>query len=64
MIEKRADVSQAIKLSVDKGYDGADFVNELRALNVHTLRATRPGAAGTRPSMAASRATPATSKAH
>ena len=34
MIEKRADVPHAITLRADKGYNAADFVNELRAMNV------------------------------
>lgn len=34
MIEPRADRSTAITLGADKGYDAADFVNELRAMNV------------------------------
>ena len=42
MIEKRADVPHAITLGADKGYDAADFVNELRAINVrpHVARNT------------------------
>ena len=42
MIEKRADVPHAITLGADKGYDAADFVNELRAMNVrpHVARNT------------------------
>ena len=34
MIEPRADRPRAITLGADKGYDAADFVNELRAMNV------------------------------
>lgn len=34
MIEPRADRPVAITLGADKGYDAADFVNELRSLNV------------------------------
>jgi len=34
MIEPRADRPTAITLGADKGYDAADFVNELRAMNV------------------------------
>ncbi len=34
MIERRADRPRAITLGADKGYDAADFVNELRAMNV------------------------------
>ncbi len=34
MIEPRADRPTAITLGADKGYDAADFVNELRSMNV------------------------------
>jgi hypothetical protein len=34
MIELRADRPTGITLGADKGYDAADFVNELRAMNV------------------------------
>ena len=34
MIEKRADRPTGVTLGADKGYDTADFVNELRAMNV------------------------------
>jgi transposase len=34
MIEPRADRPTGITLGADKGYDAADFVNELRAMNV------------------------------
>ena len=34
MIEKRADRPVAVTLGADKGYDAADFVNELRSMNV------------------------------
>ena len=34
MIEKRADRPNRITLGADKGYDAADFVNELRSMNV------------------------------
>ena len=34
MIEKRADRPTGVSLGADKGYDAADFVNELRATNV------------------------------
>ena len=34
MIEPRADRPRAITLGADKAYDAADFVNELRAINV------------------------------
>jgi len=34
MIEKRADRPTGVTLGADKGYDAADFVNELRAMNV------------------------------
>jgi transposase len=34
MIEPRADRPNAITLGADKGYDAADFVNELRTMNV------------------------------
>jgi IS5 family transposase len=34
MIEKRADRPTGVTLGADKGYDVADFVNELRAMNV------------------------------
>lgn len=34
MIEKRADWPSSITLGADKGYDAADFVNELRSMNV------------------------------
>ena len=42
MIEKRADVPHAITLGADRGYDAADFVNELRSMNVrpHVARNT------------------------
>ncbi len=34
MIERRADRARAVTLGADKAYDAADFVNELRAMNV------------------------------
>ncbi len=34
MIEPRADRPVALTLGADKGYDAADFVNELRSMNV------------------------------
>ena len=34
MVEKRADRPSGVTLGADKGYDTADFVNELRAMNV------------------------------
>lgn len=34
MIEKQADRPCAVSLGADKGYDAADFVNELRSMNV------------------------------
>ena len=34
MIEPRADRPAAVTLGADKGYDAADFVNELRSMNV------------------------------
>ena len=34
MIEKRADRPTGVSLGADKGYDAADFVNEVRAMNV------------------------------
>ena len=34
MIEPRAERTRAISLGADRGYDAADFVNELRTLNV------------------------------
>ncbi|HEX3882207.1 MAG TPA: IS5 family transposase [Stellaceae bacterium] len=34
MIEPRADRPERLTLGADKGYDAADFVNELRAMNV------------------------------
>jgi transposase len=34
MIEKQADRPVAVTLGADKGYDAADFVNELRSMNV------------------------------
>ena len=42
MIEKWADRPRAITLGADKGYDAADFVNELRSMNVrpHVARNT------------------------
>ena len=42
MIEKRADRPVAVTLGADKGYDAADFVNELRSMNVrpHIARNT------------------------
>jgi hypothetical protein len=41
-MEKRADQPTGIALDADKGYDAADFVNELRAMNVrpHVARNT------------------------
>jgi transposase len=47
MIERRADRPTAVTLGADKGYDAADFVNELRSMNVrpHVARnATRRSA--------------------
>ena len=42
MIERHADRPVAITLGADKGYDAADFVNELRSMNVrpHIARNT------------------------
>ena len=42
MIERRADRATAVTLGADKGYDAADFVNELRSMNVrpHVARNT------------------------
>jgi transposase len=42
MIEPRADRPVALTLGADKGYDAADFVNELRSMNVrpHVARNT------------------------
>ena len=42
MIEPRADRPRAVTLGADRGYDAADFVNELRTLNVrpHVARNT------------------------
>ncbi len=42
MIERRADRPTAVTLGADKGYDAADFVNELRSMNVrpHIARNT------------------------
>ncbi len=42
MIERRADRPAAVTLGADKGYDAADFVNELRSMNVrpHIARNT------------------------
>lgn len=42
MIERRADRPTAVTLGADKGYDAADFVNELRSMNVcpHVARNT------------------------
>ncbi len=42
MIERHADRPDAITLGADKGYDAADFVNELRSINVraHIARNT------------------------
>ncbi len=34
IIERRADRPGSVTLDADKGYDAADFVNELRAMNV------------------------------
>jgi len=34
MIERRADRPKSVTLGADKGYDAADFVNELRSMNV------------------------------
>jgi transposase len=45
MIEKQADRPCAVSLGADKGYDAADFVNELRSMNVRAHVAqnvTRP----------------------
>ena len=46
MIEKHADRPRAITLGADKGYDAADFVNELRSMNVrpHVARRLRGSA--------------------
>jgi transposase len=46
MIEKRADRPRALTLGADKGYDTADFVNELRSMNVrpHVTRGLRGSA--------------------
>ena len=46
MIEARADRPRAITLGADKGYDAADFVEELRTLNVrpHVARKRRHSA--------------------
>ena len=41
MIEKHADRPRAITLGADKGYDTADFVNELRSMNVRPHVAQR-----------------------
>lgn len=35
MIEPLVDRPRAIRLGADRGYDAADFVEELRTLNVH-----------------------------
>ena len=45
MIASRADRPQAITLGGDKGFDAADFVMELREINV-TTRASLPCAPG------------------
>ena len=46
MIEKHADRPHPITLGADKGYDSADFVNELRSMNVrpHVARRLRGSA--------------------
>ena len=41
MIEKRADRPRAVTLGADRGYDTADFVNELRSMNVRPHVAQR-----------------------
>jgi hypothetical protein len=40
MIEMRADRLTSMTLGVDKGYDAADFIYELRSMNVrlHVVR--------------------------
>jgi len=50
MIEPRADRPGRITLGADKGYDTADFVNELRSMNVtpHVAQNQRGGPAGRR----------------
>jgi hypothetical protein len=54
MIEKRADRPTGVTLGADKGYDAADFVNELRAMNVRR-RWRRTSTAGARRSTGAQR---------
>src|SRR4051794_29545925 len=44
MIEKQADRPCAVSLGADKAYDAADFVNELRSMNVRACRAERDAA--------------------
>ena len=41
MIEKRADRPGAVTQGADRGYDTADFVNELRSMNVRPHVAQR-----------------------
>jgi transposase len=47
MIEPHADRPLAVTLGADKGFDAADFVNELRSMNVrpHAMLATLPAGA-------------------
>ena len=42
MIEPRAERPRAVTLGADRGYDAADFVNELRTLNVRPHVAQNP----------------------
>ena len=44
-IERRADRASAVTLGADKAFDAADFVNELRAMNIrpHVAQAWRLG---------------------
>jgi hypothetical protein len=49
MVEGFADRPAAISLGADKGYDAADFVEELRTLNVRPHVEHIPSALGDRP---------------
>ena len=37
-IERRADRASAVTLGADKAFDAADFVNDLRAMNIPAAR--------------------------
>jgi len=59
MIEPHADRPRAIMLGADRGYDAADFVEELRTLNVRPM-SRRTSVAGARRSIGARRGMRAT----